>query len=309
MLNLPHIYHYVNPKTQLWSHGETLATTETAVADTYLELSFAPEAGILLGGHATGNIQLRIHKTNWQAYDELNDYSYSGSASFAESQQVTLYHNGQLIWGEEPTDSGSVSGVTSTPQPTSPPNSPAPTNTPVPTTIPPTAAPSPTQTPPAAGSSPEPTTLPPTTSGIRAQYRTFDADPFNNNLQPQLQLVNDSSSAIPLSELRLRYWFTDVETAVSIAHCDYAVVGNDKITAVTGNIGTQHYVDVTFSVAAGDLKAGSSSGEIFLRIHHNNWTPHNESDDYSFSSGQTNLIDWQKVTLYHHNQLIWGIEP
>jgi cellulose 1,4-beta-cellobiosidase len=109
--------------------------------------------------------------------------------------------------------------------------------------------------------------------------------------------------------MRVRYWFTDEETAVSVAHCDYAAIGNDKITAVAGSNGTQHYVDVTFSQAAGALNAGSSTGAIYLRIHHDNWTPYDENDDYSFSLAQVDFIDWQNVTLYHNDQLIWGVEP
>lgn len=299
--------------------GETITTAETAVTDTYLQLNFAPAAGILLGNHETGNIQLRIHKTDWQPYDELNDYSYNGAASFTESQQVTLYHNGQLIWGEEPVGSGGSSEA-ATPAPTlAPTNTPLPANTPeststpTPTNIPwPTSTPVPTNTPLPTSTnapSPEPTAVQPPTDELRVQYRAFDSDPYNNNLQPQLQLVNESSNAIPLSELRLRYWFTDEATAVSIAHCDYAVLGNDKITAVSNSTGTQHYIDIAFSEAAGELEAGNNSGAIYLRIHHDNWTPHDESDDYSFSSAQTSFIDWQNVTLYHNNQLIWGIEP
>jgi hypothetical protein len=76
--------------------------TETAVADTYFELSFTAEAGTLLGGHESGEIQLRVHKNNWTVYNELDDYSYNGDDNYGDWQYVTLYHNGQLVWGVEP---------------------------------------------------------------------------------------------------------------------------------------------------------------------------------------------------------------
>lgn len=236
--------------------------TGTAVSDTYLELTFSPNTGNLLGGHNSGNIQMRVHKTDWTAYDEGNDYSFNGAAAFSQNPQITLYHDGNLVWGEEPT------AIT---LPTTP--------------------------------------IDPPPSDIRVQYRAHDADPTNNSIMPHFRLVNDSSSAIPLSQLRLRYWFTDEATAVSQAHCDYAGMGCDKITAVLGHSGSQHYLDLTFSAAAGQLAAHSISGDIQTRLNHSNWQPHLETDDYSFSAAAASFTDWQNVTLYQNDVLIWGIEP
>ncbi|MBE2220398.1 MAG: S8 family serine peptidase [Anaerolineae bacterium] len=233
----------------------------TAVSDTYLELTFSPNTGNLLGGHNSGNIQMRVHKTNWTAYNESNDYSFNGAAVFSQNPQITLYHNGNLVWGEEPTSSTLLA----------PPIDPAP-------------------------------------AAVRVQYRAHDADPANNSIIPHFRLVNDSSSAIPLSQLRLRYWFTDEATAVSQAHCDYAAMGCDKITAVLGHNGSQHYLDLTFNAAAGQLAAHSISGDIQTRLNHTNWQPHLETDDYSFSAAAS-FTEWQNVTLYQNNVPIWGIEP
>jgi hypothetical protein len=141
------------------------------------------------------------------------------------------------------------------------------------------------------------------------QYRTYDTDPNDNNIKPHFRLVNDSPNAIPLSELRLRYWFTDAATAVSQIHCDYAGMGCSQVTAVTSHTGTQHYIDITFSPAAGQLEAASISGQIHTRLNHTNWQPHNENDDHSFLVTGTDFIDWQNITLYRNNTLIWGVEP
>jgi hypothetical protein len=251
--------------------GQVGSISETAVADAYLELQFLPGAGVLLGSHETGPIQFRVHKADWAPYDELNDYSYNGASVFTQNQRVTLYRNGELVWGTEP------SGVVPIPSP--PPAPPAP---------PPTAPPA---------------------SGLRVQYRTHDTDPVNNVSKPQFQLVNDSGSAVPFTELRLRYWLTEGETAVMQAACDYAAMGNDRITAVTGKTGNQHYLDITFAPAAGQLNAGASSGQIHMRLNLSNWQPLNENDDYSFSPAHTTFSDWQRVTLYRNGQLVWGVEP
>jgi endoglucanase len=70
-------------------------------ADTYLELSFT--AGSLPPGGQSGEIQSRVNKVNWSNYSEADDYSRAApSATFADAGRVTLYRNGQLIWGTEP---------------------------------------------------------------------------------------------------------------------------------------------------------------------------------------------------------------
>jgi subtilisin family serine protease len=281
---------------------------ETAVSDSYLEIHFSTEAGILLGTHETGNIQLRIHKTDWSNYNELNDYSYNGAANFTENQQVTLYHNGRLIWGEEPANSQPTPASTTVPtaMPTStaiPTNTPAATSTPIPTVTSSVLS----------TSTPQPTEIPidvsQTTSDIRVQYQAANTDPYDRRIQPYLQLVNDSSNTISLSDLRIRYWFTDAETAVIQPNCDYAAVQCSNITAVTDKSGTQHYLDITFAAAAGELAPGADSGHIHLRLHHTDWTPLDESDDYSFTSSATTFTDSQNITLYQNGSLIWGIEP
>ncbi|MGZ7444995.1 glycosyl hydrolase [Paenibacillus sp. TH7-28] len=73
-------------------------------ADYYLEVSFNPDAGVLAPGGSTGEIQTRINKTDWSNYNESDDYSYKGTqSSYADHTKVTLYQNGVLVWGTEPT--------------------------------------------------------------------------------------------------------------------------------------------------------------------------------------------------------------
>lgn len=70
-------------------------------ADHYLEIGF--DSIVLEAGKHTGNIQLRFNKHDWSNYDETDDYSYIGEQNmYAPSAKVTLYFNGELIWGEEP---------------------------------------------------------------------------------------------------------------------------------------------------------------------------------------------------------------
>ena len=123
-------------------------------ADAYLELRFGAGAGTLAAGAATGEIQSRIAKSDWSAYDERDDWSYDAThAQFTPTARVTLYVDGVLAWGTEPGVTPTATpAATPTPQPTpraTPTRTPAPTRdrdaaTPRPT---PSATPTPTRTP------------------------------------------------------------------------------------------------------------------------------------------------------------------
>ncbi len=68
-------------------------------ADTYVELSFT---GSLAAGRSTGDIQLRVSKSDWSAFSETNDYSRGTNTSFADAGKVPAYFSGSLTWGTEP---------------------------------------------------------------------------------------------------------------------------------------------------------------------------------------------------------------
>ena len=72
-------------------------------ADTYLELDFTSGAGSLAPGANTGQIQERFNKNDWSNYNQANDYSYNNSlTTFAPWVKVTVYYQGNLVWGTEP---------------------------------------------------------------------------------------------------------------------------------------------------------------------------------------------------------------
>jgi hypothetical protein len=85
-------------------------------ADTYLEFSFLPSAGVFYPYCSTGNMQYRITKTDWSAFDQQNDYSYAASLSLTDNNRITVYYKGQLIAGIEPPQTVSSAGRVATMQ-------------------------------------------------------------------------------------------------------------------------------------------------------------------------------------------------
>ncbi|QKS46493.1 fibronectin type III domain-containing protein [Paenibacillus cellulosilyticus] len=81
----------------------TFGTTSGTNADTYVELSFTSGAGSILAAGQSGEIQLRMSKSDWSNFDESNDYSYDGTkTSFTDWNKVALFQNGTLVWGTTP---------------------------------------------------------------------------------------------------------------------------------------------------------------------------------------------------------------
>ncbi|MEU2272350.1 glycoside hydrolase family 6 protein [Streptomyces olindensis] len=75
-------------------------TTPVAGADAYLEVAF--RSGTLAAGQDTGELQLRLAKSDWSAFDETGDYSRTAATSYAEAPRIPAYRGGALAWGTPP---------------------------------------------------------------------------------------------------------------------------------------------------------------------------------------------------------------
>jgi len=189
--------------------------------------------------------------------------------------------------------------VTATPSRTN-----TPTNTPTGVTNTPTRTLTPTFTP----------TVGPTT--LRLQYRAADTNAGDNQIKPHFNIINPGTSLVPLSELKIRYWFTREGTAGQSFWCDWAMV-TGSCSNVTGTFvqvnpartGADFYLEVGFNPAAGSIPAGGQSGEIQTRISKSDWSNYTETGDYSFDPTKTAFADWTHVTLYRNGVLVWGVEP
>jgi endoglucanase len=83
----------------------TFGTVSPAVtgADRYLEIGFTGGAGTLTAGNGTGEIQNRIQQATSGTFSQGDDYSYNAAdTSLTTWSHITVYYNGQLIYGTPP---------------------------------------------------------------------------------------------------------------------------------------------------------------------------------------------------------------
>ncbi|HEX6274689.1 MAG TPA: cellulose binding domain-containing protein, partial [Polyangiaceae bacterium] len=155
-----------------------------------------------------------------------------------------------------------------------------------------------------------------TSSSLKIQYRASDLSGTDNQIRPHFRLFNLGSSAVTLSQVRIRYWYTRENTTLAQQMaCDWAQIGCNLVTSnftflspTRPNANT--YLEIGFT--SGTLAAGAETGPIQLRLNNANWSDYAESNDYSYSTGgtpPTNYIDWTRITIYLNGVLVWGTEP
>jgi cellulose 1,4-beta-cellobiosidase len=151
--------------------------------------------------------------------------------------------------------------------------------------------------------------------GLSVEYLCGDTTPMIKDMKPHLQVVNNGATAVPLSALTIRYYYTkDGSPATDQSfNCDYALLGCGVISATfntTTGTNADEYLELSFSAAAGSLAPGASTGEIQARIHPTDYQyTFNQTNDYSFDPTKTAYAAWDHVTLFQSGTLVWGTVP
>ncbi|RRB02742.1 cellulose binding domain-containing protein [Larkinella rosea] len=150
---------------------------------------------------------------------------------------------------------------------------------------------------------------------LKVQYQNGDnGQATNNQIKPYLKLVNEGTTAVPYSELTIRYWFTAENYAGINTFIDYAQLGNNKVKInyvrqdSPALLGANGYIEYGFEASAGNLAAGGNSGPIQTRLANKDWADLNETDDHSYSAN-ANYVLTDRITVYRNGTLIWGVEP
>ena len=142
-----------------------------------------------------------------------------------------------------------------------------------------------------------------------------DAAVSNPAITPQYQLVNNGTTAIPLSDLTVRYWYTvDGQSVAQTGFCDSSQLGCQYVTPGTfvavspARTNADYYFQIGFSAAAPALAPGATP-DVLLRFNKNDFSNYNETNDYSFNGATATYTTTTNVTVYRSGVLIYGVEP
>ncbi|XXY18086.1 cellulose binding domain-containing protein [Sorangium sp. So ce216] len=169
------------------------------------------------------------------------------------------------------------------------------------------------------GGSPTSTTTATTGGGptgeIELQYAVREGAASVQGLSFRVLVRNTGDETIALSDVTIRYWFTDDgATSPFESTCDFASIPGGR-TSVTWAFGeasaaeADRYLELGFTSDAGTLAPGATSGEAQIRVYSATYERMMQTNDYSFDATLTALTPWEQVTGYRDGVLAWGTEP
>ncbi|TYQ18189.1 UNVERIFIED_CONTAM: endoglucanase Cel9V [Acetivibrio alkalicellulosi] len=148
---------------------------------------------------------------------------------------------------------------------------------------------------------------------ISVQYKCGLEDTTKNTIRATINIKNIGTVPINLSDIKIRYWFTNDGNAQNLFVCEYAPFGTDKVIGEIHGIenpveNADTYCEISFTNEAGRLPVGGSTGDIPFRIECE--SVYDQTNDYSVNLTMTNeLGDNNKITAYVMGALKYGIEP
>jgi hypothetical protein len=143
---------------------------------------------------------------------------------------------------------------------------------------------------------------------LQVQYKTTDTG--TDQIEPWFTVTNSGSSAVSLSTVSIRYYFTEDGHPYNFA-CEWAQVGCANLTGTvvampTPTATADHYLEVDFT--GGSLAAGASTGDLQLRLNRSDWGAVDQSNDYSFLN-QSSYGPNGDVTLSVNGTVVSGTAP
>lgn len=130
----------------------------------------------------------------------------------------------------------------------------------------------------------------------------------NNSISFNVQLSNNGTSNLQLSDVTMRYYFTNEGDKENFLACDYSPVGAQNVTGEFIDTADGRYIEIGFTEDAGQLAAGQSVSAV-MRAWKSDWSEFSQADDYSFNPSATDYVESKTITAYINGQLVWGVEP
>jgi hypothetical protein len=158
---------------------------------------------------------------------------------------------------------------------------------------------------------------------VKVGVKTHSLNQTNNQwIYFDIQLTNNGTTAIPLSQITVRYWYTyDTPPAVvtQTGACTYANGVSGACASTTIGAGTNFvavspartnadfYFTYGFTTAAGNLAVGATL-DMGPGFHKNDFSACTQTNDYSYNASTT-FTTTTAVTVYLGGALVYGTEP
>ncbi len=158
-----------------------------------------------------------------------------------------------------------------------------------------------------------PNVTPDNNASIKVLYRCGVDGSLKNVIRSTINVRNTGTTPIDLSDVKVRYWFTDDGSGQNSFICEYAAIGTDKVKGIICKIDNpvsdaDSYCEIGFANDAGKIAPGGSSGDIPFRIESE--STYDQKNDYSFDSSMEKAFgENNKITGYVRGELKYGVEP
>ncbi|MFD3453867.1 cellulose binding domain-containing protein [Streptomyces sp. NPDC058691] len=132
--------------------------------------------------------------------------------------------------------------------------------------------------------------------------------------RPWLEVVNTSGKRVRLGDVAMRYYYTEDGSSPYTFNCVQASMGCSNLIGKTVAMDAptptaDHYLQITFTAAAGTLAPGAKSGAIGLQLYRPDGGKLNQGNDRSFSPAHDTFQASKLVTGYLDGRHVWGDEP
>ncbi len=147
---------------------------------------------------------------------------------------------------------------------------------------------------------------------LKIQHLSDDKNINTKGIHYNFIVVNTGNKAIDMKDVKVRYYLKeDEKTELRFAVYYYGLGDekkdvNGKFHNLKGRSKANKFLEITFDT--GILEPGKSVyvlGEIISE----DWRDFNQQDDYSFKAKGQSYEDWDRITAYVSDNLVWGIEP
>jgi hypothetical protein len=160
------------------------------------------------------------------------------------------------------------------------------------------------------------------TAGLHVLYAALKTQTSSPYVQCELHAKNNGSTPAQVSELKLRYYFTDeVKKAPQIminwshvcapGNCSHSLT---VTSAVMPNVppaaSADSYIEFGFSSGRPSLGPGDSADFTFQMQGPNPASDlYTQTNDYSFDGAKTALSPWPNIVLLQNGMVVWGMPP